>query len=37
MGEFQIVAVVIGVNALVLGIVFLTLYGFNKAVSQCGR
>jgi hypothetical protein len=37
MSEFQIVLVVIAVNACVLGVAFFAAYRFNKAVSQSGR
>jgi hypothetical protein len=34
---FQMLLAVIAVNASVLGVAFLALYQFNKAVSGCGR
>jgi hypothetical protein len=37
MNGLQIVLMIIGVNASVLGIAFFALYQFNKAVSQSGR
>jgi hypothetical protein len=37
MNGLQIILMVIGVNACVLGIAFFALYQFNKAVSQSGR
>jgi hypothetical protein len=37
MNEVQIVAVVVALNAGVLGLVFLALYQANKAVSRSGR
>jgi hypothetical protein len=37
MGVFQIVMAVLAVNVSVLGIAFVMVYGFNKAVSQSGR
>jgi hypothetical protein len=37
MNGFQELLLVIAVDACVLGIVFLALYRFNKAVSQSGR
>jgi hypothetical protein len=37
MNEVQIVAVVLALNAGVLGLVFLALYQANKAVSRSGR
>jgi hypothetical protein len=37
MSGFQILLVVIAVNAGVLGVAFLALYQLNKAVSRCGR
>jgi hypothetical protein len=37
MSGFQILLVVVATNAVVLGIAFLALYQFNKAVSSCGR
>jgi hypothetical protein len=37
MNEVQVVAVVVALNAVVLGLVFLALYQANKAVSGSGR
>jgi hypothetical protein len=37
MSEFQIVLVVLAINAGVLGIAFFAAYLFNKAVSPSGR
>jgi hypothetical protein len=37
MDEFQMLMAVIAINASVLGVAFLVLYGFNKAVSGTGR
>jgi hypothetical protein len=37
MNEVQVVAVVVALNAFVLGLVFLALYAANKAVSRSGR
>jgi hypothetical protein len=37
MNGLQILLTVIVVNACVLGVAFLALYQFNKAVSQSGR
>ena len=37
MNGFQMLVVVVAVNAGVLGVAFLALYQFNKAVSQSGR
>jgi hypothetical protein len=37
MNEVQVVAVVVALNACVLGLVFLALYQANKAVSRSGR
>jgi hypothetical protein len=37
MNEAQIVAVVVALNAVVLGLVFLALYQANKAVKRSGR
>jgi hypothetical protein len=37
MSGFQMLLVVIAVNACVLGVAFLALYQFNKSVRRCGR
>jgi hypothetical protein len=37
MNGFQMLLTVIATNAVVLGVAFLALYQFNKAVSGCGR
>jgi hypothetical protein len=37
MSVFQVILAIIAVNACVLGVAFLALYQFNKAVRQCGR
>jgi len=37
MNGFQMLLMVIAVNACVLGVAFFVLYQFNKAVSRCGR
>jgi hypothetical protein len=37
MNEVEIVAVVVALNACVLGLVFLALYLANKTVSRSGR
>jgi hypothetical protein len=37
MNGLQIVLMIIGVNAVVLGIGFYAVFQFNKAVSQSGR
>jgi hypothetical protein len=37
MNGLQVLLMVIAVNAGVLGVAFLALYQFNKAVSQSGR
>jgi hypothetical protein len=37
MNELEVVAVVVVLNACVLGLVFFALYQANKAVSRSGR
>jgi hypothetical protein len=37
MNGLQIVLMIIGVNACVLGVAFFAVFQFNKAVSQSGR
>jgi hypothetical protein len=37
MNEAQVVAVVVALNACVLGLVFFALYQANKAVNRSGR
>jgi len=37
MNGLQIVLMIIGVNACVLGIAFFSVFQFNKAVSRSGR
>jgi hypothetical protein len=37
MNEAEIVAVVVALNACVLGLVFFALYQANKAVNRSGR
>jgi hypothetical protein len=37
MNEAQVVAVVVALNASVLGLVFLVLYQANKVVGRSGR
>ena len=37
MNEAQVVAVVVALNASVLGLVFLALYQANKVVGRSGR
>ena len=37
MNGFQVLLMVVVVNAAVLGVALFTIYRFNKAVSQSGR